>query len=75
MVSDSSVRNEFEETLLFGNGTVPFGLKIASGCTDNKMFGVAATDYVTDDLYDGNAKPVDTWFGSIFKTANQPWIH
>ena len=70
-----SSANEIDGVVVFGTGVNPYGIVIDLGNTANKVLASNGSTDTIDDMYDANKAGQNTWFGNIFTTANQSYIH
>lgn len=70
-----SSANEMDGVVVYGTGANPYGIVIDLGNTANRVLGSNGSTDTIDDMYDANKAGQNTWFGNVFTTANQSYIH
>ncbi|MFZ0680964.1 NosD domain-containing protein [Candidatus Binatus sp.] len=71
----ASSANEIDGAIVFGTGVNPYGIVIDLGNIGNKVLASNGATDTIDDMYDANKAGQNTWFGNVFTTANQSYIH
>jgi hypothetical protein len=61
--------------VVYGTGVNPYGIVIDLGNTANRVLASNGSTDTIDDMYDANKAGQNTWFGNVFTTANQSYIH
>jgi parallel beta-helix repeat protein len=70
-----SSANQMNGVVVYGTGVNPYGIVIDLGNTANVVTGSNGSTDTIDDMYDANKAGQNTWFGNVFTTANQSYIH
>ena len=70
-----SSANEIDGAVVFGTGVNPYGIAIDLGNVGNRVLASNGATDTVDDMYDANKAGQNTWFGNVFTTANQSYIH
>jgi parallel beta-helix repeat protein len=71
----ASTGNQMNGVVVYGTGANPYGIVIDLGNTANVVTGSNGSTDTVYDMYDANKAGQNTWFGNVFTTANQSYIH